>query len=251
VANPTVYTNPPARKARKGGLLNVIGGVTSLDRLGVASTVEWTEEACNPAMEIAPGLCWGTVSATTKEYADITTGESLPVFAGYYGVECFLGGDDYDARARRGLEATEGRFIEKQLYDLALEPAVAAPFADAVTVVAALDGYADANYIGQPIIHASRAGAVIAGASQAIYPDQPRDGDLFTANGTPVVASSEYGSLVGLPGAWATGWITVYGGPVVVTRTYDLLHNREMAVAERIYAIAIDCNFVYGAAVTP
>jgi hypothetical protein len=87
----------------------------------------------------------------------------------------------------------------------------------------------------------SRRVAVWARSVKAIFGDE-ETGRLWTANGTPVIATAAASdsqlSIIGYP--------TVYSsGAAVVINAIDHSVNQQMAIAERIYAIAVDCAFVF------
>jgi hypothetical protein len=46
------------------------------------------------------------------------------------------------------------------------------------------------------------------------------------------------------------GWITVYASEITAARAMKHTTNQEMAIAERMYGIAVDCNFALHYAVT-
>jgi hypothetical protein len=78
-------------------------------------------------------------------------------------------------------------------------------------------------------------------------PNGTDDGRLWTANGTPVVASAKYAQGQ----VSVTGAIGIVRSDVKVTRNVHAIYNQEMAIAERAYGISTDCNFVYTFDYTP
>jgi hypothetical protein len=241
MAGPKVTISPPERKERKGGIKSVIGEFSAAPHLAAAESLQWISDGCD-FPQAAPGLCYVPNPVLgNKEFGGIDRG-SGPIFALYQGVKCYLGtGDDpdYDERARALLEQGEARGVEEVLWEYLNTAGGTGPVqANILDAIAQADEAADTLYIGQPVIMMSRAAAVWAREARAIFGDE-ETGRLWTANGTPIIASaaaSDYTVVV-------FGWPTVYASEFVVTRTADLMLNQEMAIAERVYGIAVDCEF--------
>jgi hypothetical protein len=247
MAGPKITIAPPERKPRKGGIKSVLGEFTSAPRLAAAESLQWISEGCE-FPKGAPGLCYVPNPVTgNKTYNGIEHGTG-PIFALYAGVQCYLGtgsDPDYDERARALLEQGEGRAVEEVLVEWArAEAAGGATFTSITLAVAELEEVADTGYLGLPVLIMSRGTAVRARAEKAIL-EGGEDGKLFTANGTPVIATSaaDDDELI------AIGWPTVYASDFVVTRTADLMLNQEMAIAERVYGLAVDCGVAHKAVI--
>ncbi len=240
MADATHYVDPPRRSPRRGGIRSVAEFRDAGNRLGLGGIVEFTSPGCQVAVGDAV-LCYpsGQDPQADKTRAGISTLEGIgPAFGAYAGVECWLGGDDYESAARRLLEQGEDRAVEEAL-NTWLATATAAGSATTVSgAVAALDDEADREYVGLPIIVMNRGDAVLAFADGSIEGD--RDGNLWTANGSPVLASGQ----ITADTVYAIGGLTVLTGPVGVYRTQNLPLNREFAIAERAYALAVDCEYV-------
>lgn len=235
--SPTIDVEPLTRVPRRGGIKSILE-FQSAPRLGVGSTIQWLSDGCGFPKE-APGLCYATTPVTgDKTYDGLTIGEG-PVFALYAGVECYLGADvEYDNRARELLELGEARGVEEVLWDTAT--AISGPGIDVTTIIEAIarvEEHADENYVGQPVLLMSRASAVRAYANRVLEGDHL--GHLWTANGTPVVttAAASNNDVV------AIGFPSVFASDITVAQTHDHIVNREMAIAERIYALGIDCEY--------
>jgi hypothetical protein len=244
---PNIFVEPPRRNPRKGGIKSVIGEFTSVARLGVGSGIEWISEGCD-FPKAAPGLCYvPNPVAGPKEFAGIEHG-SGPIFGLYAGVQCYLGPDnDFDRRAQALLEQGEGRGVEEVLWEWATTAGGTGPAQTSwVAAIGQADEAADTLYIGQPVIMMSRFAAVQARAAGALFGSNAWDGDLWTANGTPVIASAAASDTVLV----VMGWPTVYSSEVVTTRVIDHTINQEMAIAEGLYGIAVDCNFALHYSVT-
>lgn len=158
-----------------------------------------------------------------------------PSFGGYLGVECWLGQtqDEYAPRARQALELAQGPVLEEKLWAwlVAGSGTSATSLAEAIALA---ETAADSGYVGRPVLHMNRGDVTRAKGSLEVI-----DGRLFTVNRSPVVASAKYaaGTVV------ASGGITVVQSPVEVNQGLNLTQNRFMAIAERVYNIAVDCAF--------
>lgn len=239
MAEPKVFVSPPVRKPRKGGIKSVVGEFVSTARLGAANAIQWISDGCE-FPKAAPGLCYSPVPVTgDKEFDGIDHG-SGPIFGLYQGVKCFLGPDaDYDARARQLLEQGEARGVEEVLWEYANSAGGTGPAQTSwPAVIGQMEEAADTLYVGQPVIMLSRFAAVQARAAKALFGDE-ETGRLWTANGTPVIASAAASDTV----AVVMGWPTVYASDVTVVTVIDHAVNQQMALAERIYALAIDCEW--------
>lgn len=240
MADPLIYVDAPHREPRRGGIKSVTGEFQHLDRLGAAANVQYTAAGCVwPA--VAPGLCWGTVTEGDKDFTGLATELGIAsIFGQYFGVECYLGaGNDveYADRARSHLANTEAHEVEAVLAGWAAG-GVATGGATLGSAVAGLDQYADQNYPGAPVMLLNRGTAVAARAAGVIRGGD-QAGSLWTANGSPVVASW----VVPAGKAYAIGWPTVYASDIGVVGARNLTQNKEMAIAERLYALTVDCQF--------
>lgn len=228
----------PTREDRAGGI-EVIATFETSDRLGVTETVSWISDPCT-FPKAALGLCWEEpafpADDKTGEPIDIEMGIGSP-FALYGGVECFLGPDnDFDARARAILEDGDGRILEAKL--VAWGAAAAAPIdgTDLVGALAAVENALDVNYLGRGVIIVNRGDAVRLGALHAL---EYRDGILYTINGTPVLSTGAAvaGQVIGV------GSIKVLQTALAERSVTAHPTNREFSIAERVYAILVDCSY--------
>lgn len=240
MANPTITIAAPRRLARKGGISTVAEFRTD-DRLFLGANLVYDALPC--AMGVTDvQLCYGPdVDADDKVGAGIQIATSIiDTFGGYVGVECFMGPwDDYADRARDTLAQGQDRVIEARLGTWLSSAATTVATGGYAGVIGALEEVADQSYLGLPALHLSRQDAVLAAAEFAIFPDDSYDGRLWTANGTPVVASSSY--AVGKVAI--SGDILVVQSGIRVSEGLDLTHNRNLAIAERAFNIAVDCDF--------
>lgn len=245
MAGPKVTIAPPERKPRKGGIKSVVGEFSSTPHLAVAEALQWVSAGCE-FPKLAPGLCYAPDPVTgNKTFNGIDVG-SGPIFALYQGVRCYLGNNtDYDARSRALLEEGEARGVEEALWEWATTQAVPEATATLVDAIAKADETADTLYLGQPVLLMSRRVAVWARAAKALFGDE-ESGRLWTANGTPVIATGAASDTQ----LFVLGWPTVYASDFVTVRTPDPTVNLEMALSERVYGIAVDCEWVFSLAVT-
>jgi hypothetical protein len=242
---PNIFVEPPRRNPRKGGIKSVIGDFVSVDRLPVGAGIEWISEGCD-FPKAAPGLCYVPNPITEDKVANGIERGAGPIFGLYAGVECFLGVDtDYHTRAEALLSQGEGRGVEEVLWEYGMSVGGTGPAQTSwVAAIGQADEAADTLYVGRPVIMLSRFAAVQARAAKALFGDE--EGNLWTANGTPVIASAAApdNALI------VFGWITVYASSLIATTVPNPVVNQEMALAERAYGIAVDCNFALHYAVT-
>lgn len=229
---------PPRRAPRRGGIRSVAEFRNADSRLALGGVVEFTSPGCQVAVGDAV-LCYPGGTQTDKDRDGIHTLAGIgPAFGAYAGVECWLGGDDYEASARRLLEQGEDRAIEEALATWIAASTASTPVTTISDAIAAVENEADAEYVGLPVIVMNRGDAVSAVQEGVLNGD--KEGNLWTANGTPVLASAKFpaGEVA------VTGGITVLVGEVGSYRTQQLELNREFAIAERAYALIVDCEYV-------
>lgn len=242
-----IYVAPPVRHPRRGGILAVADIIESDERLFIAESVQWTAESCDAVVSV-PELCFGTSPdpGGSKDFAGLSDAFSSDVFAGYAGSQCWIHGEDFVERSRRTLADGEGLFIETQavawFVDIAAAATVVTSFGGAIS---AADNFADANYPGRPTLWMNRGDAVEAHGARLLNGD--REGNLWTPNGTPVIATS----AVPAGTVYVTGSVTVWRTKVVDGTAIDHTHNLEYGIAERGYAVGLDCLVPTAFTVTP
>ncbi len=229
----------PARSPRLGGIRTVAEFETQ-SRLGVGGKLEFISPGCTfPVDDIV--LCYPLPRPTQTGKTDVgidTLNGVVDPFGLYVGVECWLGnGDDYEARAKDLLAQGEDRGIEKRMdtYFGTLSSNSGATFLDAIALA---EDHADDNYLGRPIIWMNRGDAVLARSAKALESEKGT-GNLFTANGTPVIASGQ----ITVKRLAVTGSVKVAHSDVITSRAPMVTVNRDLALAERIYAVALDCAY--------
>lgn len=250
MANPILTIAPPVRRARKGGLLDVVWDIRdNVDYLAASENVQYISEGCDLGHEEIT-FCYAAnadVDPKTAEGIDTFQG-FIDNFGFYKGVQCWLseGSDEeYARRARQALEWTESRAIESKLAERfeTIPPAAAATL---VTAIGQLEELADTQYPGLPLLHINRVLADAAVAAGVLLVDDGGDGRIWTPHGTPVVSSGMYaGDMVVLTGA-----ITVLRSAIGAASGYELTANTNLAIAERVYGVAVDCDFAVAVPIT-
>lgn len=245
----------PTRRPRQGGIKSVIGEFTLEPRLAAvnqAGGIAWEDSGC-ALPSTTRAACYDDVVADapfTFDGVNMYTSIGDP-FAGYAGVECFLGGDDdaagpYVQQAEKLLLAGEDRYVESHLWGWAVAAASPGTATTIAGAVALAEEDADANYVGQPVLLMSREASILAAAARVI---RRENGVVMTINGTPVIAtgsapSGDVGKIM------AIGMPAVFASPVLANRAPYLEKNQDMAIAQRVYAIGVDCNYRHAVAVS-
>lgn len=234
MAEPIITVEAPRRVDRKGGIRAVADFVDGVDRIATNGTTVHVSPGCTFPQTLLE-LCIPTSPEKAREGIDQIPGLGGN-FALYAGVECFLGGEDYEAAATLLLDQGEDRALESVLVTRILDGATAATATSLGEAVAQADNDADEDYLGSPILIVNRGDVsrlVKDGALKA------KDGEVFTANGTRVLSTSKVaaGTVI------ATGQIVVHRSSVEVHQVAAHTTNREYAIAERAYAIVIDCGY--------
>lgn len=239
MAEPIITVEPPRRDARLGGLLSV-AEVRDTPRLAASNRAQYVSEPCGFTFGDA-GFCYGDLTpeaAATKTYSGIDANESVvDNFAAFYGVECWINAEsDLEERARSAFDLAESRHVEAKFAVWLNAAVVTSSVAGIIDAIGAAEEWADDNYIARPILHMNRDAATRAIAEGVVVGES---GNLRTLLGTPVVASGRYGNDV-----WVTGATVVLRSTLVVHEAQTLELNTEAALAERVYGIIVDCDFV-------
>lgn len=235
----------PARKARTGGIKDIVT-FTPEDRLGgPADLIVWDAPGCTFPTETRGG-CY-TLALGEDEDAVAKTGVApgqgqtvVPPFVQYAGVTCWLGGDNegdtYLTQADALLTAGEDRGVEAKLWDWAAGAEETSAIASLPAAIGAADTHADQSYVGQPVLLISRMNANLAVAAGVLT---AKEGVLTTPTGMPVIASSE----VPFDQIAVVGAIAVYATPIRAALGRDIRSNVDLAIAERVYSIGVDCDY--------
>lgn len=247
----------PTRRPRQGGIKTVIegGAFIPVDRLAVvnqAGGLAWEDSGCSLPYATRAG-CYDDAVGDAEKVVDgpsqlTTIGDP---FARYAAIGCYLGGDDvgpsYQEQADQLLRAGEDREVESALWNWAALTGNTTTGGTYTERIGKVEEHADVNYVGAPIILMSRLGADQALAEGAIVRE---DGRLVTANGNWVLAT---GAAVADQEEWviAIGAVAVYASTEVRVAAIKHTENLGVALAERVYAIGVDCTFAYSATPTP
>lgn len=241
----------PARQPRVGGIKDVAPAIVEVTRAGTFQGLVWEDSACSARPAATRAGCFDPADpdADPKEGSGVdqftTIGEP---FARFAGVTCWIGGDEdgssYAEQARAALEGWEDREVEEALVawaEAAVDTAAAASLAAAI---GALENDVDVDYIGRPVLVMSRVDSAAAFAAGALV---RADGHLVSGNGTPVLATGKATigtvSMIGQP--------VVYASPVTEIEATHHTSNVTLALAERIYALGVDCDYRATATVEP
>lgn len=240
MADATHYVEAPRRSPRRGGIRAVAEFRAADNRLGLGGIVEFTSPGCGIAVGDVT-LCYpsGTDPQAEKTRSGIDTLEGVGVvFGAYAGVECWLDGSDYLTDARNLLEQGADRAVEAALntWIQAATPGDAQASLD--EAIATADSAADGAYPALPVIVMNRADAALAYASGAL--DGDGSGMLWTGNGTPVLSSS----AITAGKVAVTGALTVLEGSVEAHQVQNYELNTEYAIAEQVFAILVDCEYL-------
>lgn len=224
-------------------------GTLGLQNVNALTATNTFTGGSSPAIGIVTTTAGRDYAPKTGDGISQHTSISDP-FVRYAGVECFLGGDQdgpsYRDQAATLLEQGEDRAIESVLWTWAVaagSPGTATTIAGAVALV---EEQADTAYVGAPVIVMSREAADLAFAAHVLTRE---DGKLITPNGNLVLAtgtapSGDVGKVI------AIGQPAVYANTQIVAEAPGLDTNRDMAIAERAYAIGVDTNYRYMVAVS-
>lgn len=245
---------PPRRQPRKGTLKRLLGGsFVREQRLAAVTAVVWEDSSCGWYSFTRAG-CYDTVVADAPKSAiGISQFEGIaPPFAVYRGVECYLGGDNggatYREQALAALEVDEELAVEAKLAEWAFADAAGTTRATLLDAVALIEENASEEYNGLPLLIVSRSLAVFGAAEQVFFRE---DGGLVTANGTPVLTTSGVGFSDLNSVVAAIGWPEVYASDPIAYQADDLPQNMSMAIAERVYAIGVDCEYRFAVTIDP
>lgn len=241
----------PQRTAREGGVKSVTGEFVEETRLSAFGSIGWESTGCTPPSPTRAG-CFDTVDNDALDEPKSPAGidQFGPISAPqarYSGVECYLNGDysEYGPDAEAALSAWEDREVEAMLATWLADEAVAgAAAANIVAAIAAVENSADENYVARPVLLMNRGDAAVAFAAGALV---RMDGMLVTGNHTPVAASFAFPAGT----VYATGALAVYATPLRSFESTQHTLNLAMAIAERVYAVGVDCGFAISVTVDP
>lgn len=260
---PRLHITGPARVPRVGGLLAVTPPIDVTDP-NARNGLLFEGDPCGALPDFAPGLCDPNYipSALVPDEKDYGTGpnwtESFP-FALYVGFECYMPGTDYEDKALSVLEAGESFGVERGLSVAVFQtdlPTVVSGSYDLKHGIAELEQLLGEQYAGRGLIHMSRRAASLASQNGTINPDPAWA--MWTSQGTPVSNGAGYqlnGPSDTAPDAgkewiYATGDVHVFRSAAETYGADNVTKNLHDALAERVYNVTIDCEFVLAVQVT-
>lgn len=258
----------PEPLGRRYGLFDAASGPLDLPRHGEGGGVRYVPETCGTGRAIGVA-CYDPGEAPDKPIDTVPDEVGTGVFVALATIACNAVGwtqAEYEAKARRTLEATEQGVAEATFWTgedylgadigvLDLEKTAEAIFPPAAgideiaTVLATLEDYAyrTHQYGYRAYIHAPSRFAPYAAEAMLMVKDGNR---WATPNGSIWVFGGGYpgtgaGGASGWPGGGflhITGQTTLWRAPEIqVSSAFDPETNTRMAIAERAYAVAYDC----------
>lgn len=236
----------PTRQPRERGLKS-IAEFDEDARIGASEVLAYEALPCGlPQGTVA--LCWEDLGARVpKDGTDAGWGESIfPPFAQYAGASCYINDDDnFAEQARMVLEGgEEDLIVEKIDAWVTAEGTALTAQASATLALAEVEEALRDGYRGRGTILVSAYTATLLDAGGAL---KQKDGEIMTVTGSRV------GIVAGVPktGVIGMGAIKVVHSPMREYQAADHRANLDLAIAERIYTVLVDCDFAVRAAVTP
>lgn len=229
----------PTPVATRGGLLPVSRVIDSSNNEFYHQTGVVQIATCEVPQQ-APYDCFANlqIADAPKDSHGIFSSETT-TFSLYFAVDCYLQADEQEfaTRAREGLLAGESTGIEKVGQGLLNAITTTATATGIVDAIGKAESYAGRSWGHLPLIHMDRELATDAIAANVLAPGL--DWTLTTLQGTPV---NNAGGFTPQNTIWVTGPATIVRGPISTYRAVDAEHNREVVLAERSYAMWIDCG---------
>lgn len=237
MALPAVWVEAPVRKPRPNTILDVIPVRDAPDHF---AGVQYQTVPCVFPSNVTDG-CAVTIgpAPTAKTFGADATDLSTAAFAVYAGVECFLNGGIANFRevAEQVLTLGEYRAVETQVLPfLALGTAITPVPTTIVEAIADLERALANNVPGQGYIFMGAASATYAASESLLV--RNLDGTLSTLLGTPVVVLTS----PNLTGIYASGPMTLWRGDLQINDAPLISTNKGRALAERTWAVTIECG---------
>lgn len=245
----STYVEAPVGPARRTGLLSVVTVERDIPGNRWYGGTDWYGIT---GMQVADYRT-DPNARDSKTFGEMVDGSS-DTFLVYAGLERKqpIGDDTVLGLARRILEGTETVAVEKYLVNQVLTGTGTNVLnSTAVTPdvgLALVEQAMAAGYGGLPLIHADvYLASLLTSVNEAL--DAAGDGALVTRLGTPVIPGAGYtctaeigGVTPGAGESWlfGTGWIRCLGSEVVVNDGRDLASNAHVAVAERMWNVAVE-----------
>lgn len=237
MAGPNIQVEAPPRADREGGISDV-ATFRPNDRLGIADTIIFQSAGCE-FPNLYEDLCYNGEDPVDKTFDGIVIDDAIGApFALYAGIKCVEGPDpDEFERAERQLNDGEDRELEDILEAWATgATAITVAGGGVTTALARVEQQLDSAYVGRGVILMSRYDATVAATAGAI---ERVGGILQTKQGTPVIASGRVTAAT----IYGLGAIAIEVTNIETREVLDPTTNSRYALAERIYAIVVDCEF--------
>lgn len=235
-----VFTEIQSPRATKAGLLGAFP-VANLDPSALTRGLNHRDPICGVSQPIPDG-------GADKEF-DERTYSAASVVTVYRGIEAStFDADDLESDVRGIKEEADTFAVERHLQTAILnEQAEVLGGGTAVSAkeaVALLEQYAGERYAGVPYLHVNRYGTVF-----VPHEDADDDGSIRTKQGSIIVNGAGYGPVG--PGAaeaaegqfwvYATGFVNLWSADVTDVSTVLHNQNRVHVLAERTYAMTVQC----------
>lgn len=240
MTTPLTWIEAPVRQPRPNTSLDVlpVHDVSAEHFVGF----QFIPEPCSFPNNV-PQDCYvqvGPAPGTQKTFNDVEDAIVLDVFGAYHGIACYLNGgvDNFREMARNVLENGEHKVVDQALAAAlaANDTSVSGPVT-AVQALALLEQAIADEVPAQGFIFVSPTVATYLAANTLVV--RNLDGSLETYLGTPVVVLTE---LTATLVAFASGPVNIWRTPVTVTDTQTWTQNMASALAERLYALSIECG---------
>jgi hypothetical protein len=234
----------PVVERRKGGLLSV-ADVRDDPSGKWMYGLDWQPEHCGTAHLTSIDCVDGPAGAKVFDGAPVVLSKA---FAAYKGVACdSFDMDRYRRMARVGLEFGEAEAVERYVAlnildggtDLTPTTGTAVPLEVGLGII---EEWTAENYGGVPIVHADRLVTTLLDGADLLIRDPV---NLRTVQGS-LVANGAYrvANKAGERWLWATGQVLLVRGSIGEHDALDRAKNRHYALAERPWAIGVECFLV-------
>ena len=241
MATPLTYVAAPPRTPRRNTSLQVLPVIDGAP--GPHLAVQFIPDPCVFPKPL-PQDCWvtmGPAAGTVKTFGGPGDAVVSDNFGAYQGVECWLSGgmDTFSGVAERVLRAGEYRVVDAALTTLLAGAATSLGTATSgAQAVGELEEALAVNVPAQGYLFMGTLAATYAAAA-GLFAPPGLNGELHTYLGTPVVVLTDP-SLAAT--GYAAGPTTIWRGPIVATDAPEPELNTGRALAERLFAIAIECG---------
>lgn len=231
----------PVLEPATGGLLDVANVITDAGGYELTYGVQYVPHLEGKNLPVP-------AEGVEKDFEKIEgLTESVP-FATYRGVDVsflrYYG--DVEGLVEKAYTGSESYGIERAVQEQVLNPkaeVIALTTDNVRAIIGTLEQFAADNYSGLPLISGNRLAITL--IEDALVAE---GGKLFTKLGTPVAVAGGYGAdgpgvaVAGANEAWLyiSGQINIWKGEVSVVEGPALERNRDLGLAEGLYAASVD-----------